>query len=220
MVLVGNLKDLKLVNIIQINCIERNVARLTVITPEKKGTIYFAEGQIVHAEFNPYLGERAVHEMLGLKDGQFKVENGVKAPAQTINRPWNSVVLEGLRLLDEKQVFSTPIPKQVFSSLSEQPEVKNVFVLDYQGRLIEGKAGSRDLPVIISFTWYKLKKSLSLFYSESFRYILIRKDSSYLFILELKPHLVVIETELRLLVPDFIGRVEKILRNIRKNKDA
>ncbi len=219
MVLVGNLKDLKLVNIIQINCIERNVAKLTVLTPEKKGTIYFAGGQIVHAEFNPYLGERAVHEMLGLKDGQFKVENGIEAPAQTIHRPWNSVVLEGLRLLDEKQVFSTPIPKQVFSSLSEQPEVKNVFVLDYQGRLIEGKAGNRNFPAIVAFTWYKLKKSLSLFYSESFRYILIRKEANYLFILELKPHLVVIETDLRLLVPDFIGRVEKILRNIRKNKD-
>ncbi|HFE65211.1 MAG TPA: DUF4388 domain-containing protein, partial [Caldithrix sp.] len=157
MVLVGNLKDLRLANIIQINCIEQNVAKVTVTSLDRSGYLYFANGQIVHAEFNPYIGERAVQEMLSLSDGQFKVEAGVKAPANTITRPWNSVVLEGLRLIDEKNQQLAPLPKQLFTYIAGQKGVKNVYVIDYNGRIIEGKISENVNPLTLTFIWYKLK---------------------------------------------------------------
>ncbi|RMI02425.1 MAG: DUF4388 domain-containing protein [Calditrichaeota bacterium] len=214
MALVGNLKDLKLANIIQINCIERNVAKVTVHSPEQDGAIYFSNGAIVHAEFGPYVGERAVHEMLGLGEGEFKVEAGVQAPMQTITQPWNSVVLEGLRLLDERKVNSAPIPRQLFALLSGLKNVQNVFVLNYNGQVVEGKTRNEVHPLYLTFVWYKLKKMLNLFYSDFFQYIVLRKSDGYFFIFEFKPNLIVVETNLRVITPEFTGMVKKVLKQV------
>lgn len=214
MVLVGNLKDLKLVNIIQINCIERNVAKVTVTSRDREGYIYFADGQIVHAEFNPYIGERAVQEMLSLTDGQFKAEAGIQAPANTINRPWNSVVLEGLRLIDEKNQQVMPVPKQLFTFISVQKGVRNVSVLDYNGNLIEGELPEKSNPMAVTFIWYKTKKILTLFYMDFSQYVYLRNDNGYLFIFEARPNLIVIETELDILVHEFVTQVKKILKRL------
>ena len=46
MALVGNLKDLKLPSLIQLNCMERNTAKLTIETDGQYGFLYFEKGQI------------------------------------------------------------------------------------------------------------------------------------------------------------------------------
>jgi len=206
-----------LANIIQINCIERNVAKVTVTSLDRDGFIFFADGQIVHAEFNPYIGERAVHEMLALTDGQFKVEASIQAPANTITHPWNSVVLEGLRLIDEKNQQISPLPKQLFTLISGQKGVKNVCVLDYNGKLVEGKLAAKINPLAITFIWYKLKKVITLFYTDVFRYTFLRNAHGYLLIFELKPNLVIIETELNIILHDFVKNVKKILKHLTTN---
>lgn len=212
MVLVGNLKDLKLANIIQINCIERNVARVTVTTPETEGFIYFAEGKIVHAEFHPFIGEKAVHEMLALSNGQFKVEAGIQAPAQTITHPWNSVVLEGLRLIDEKNQTSSPIPAQWFHIISSYRGVKTVSVINYKGHIIEGKLSQAGRRFLATFVWYKIKKIQTLFFSDEFHYAILRFSDGYFFVFEVKPHLVVIETHQDIPIPNFVDQIKKILK--------
>lgn len=214
MVLVGNLKDLRLANIIQLNCMERNVAKVTVSSHEGTGFLYFAEGQIVHAEFSPYIGERAVYEMLSLNDGQFKVEAGVQAPSHTIKRPWNSVVLDSLRELDEKSQQTTSISKKVFSSISVQKGVKNVFVLDFEGKVIEGHLNENLNPHSLTFIWYKLKKILTLFYASNFHYTFLKDRTGYLFIFEFHSSLIIIETDLNVIVDDFTALIAKILKGI------
>ncbi|NIU02439.1 MAG: DUF4388 domain-containing protein, partial [Nitrosopumilaceae archaeon] len=214
MALVGNLKDLKLVNIIQINCIERNKAKLFIRSADKVGAIFFNDGSIVHAEFDPYVGVRAVHEMLSLNEGQFKVELGIESPTQTINQPWNSVVLEGLRLVDEQESLSTPIPKQLFANLSNIKNVENVFVLDFNGKVIEGKAQDSGFPLYITFLWYKQKKILNHFYSDEFQFVQLRQKDGYIFIFENRPNLIVIKTNLKVIIPEFKVTVRKILKQL------
>ena len=41
MALVGNLKDIKLANLVQLNCMEHNTAKLTIEHNGKYGFIYF-----------------------------------------------------------------------------------------------------------------------------------------------------------------------------------
>ncbi len=214
MVLVGNLKDLRLANIIQLNCMERNVAKVTVSSHEGTGFLYFAEGQIVHAEFSPYIGERAVYEMLALSDGQFKVEAGVQAPAHTIKRPWNSVVLDSLRELDEKSQEATSVHKKVYSVLSAQKIIRSVQVLDYNGKILEGKTGEQFDSSAISFIWYKFRRILDAAHGENFQYTFLRSSESYLFILEFRASLIAIETALDVITDDFIHQVHKLLRGI------
>jgi hypothetical protein len=214
MVLVGNLKDLRLANIIQLNCMERNVAKVTVSSHEGTGFLYFAEGQIVHAEFSPYIGERAVYEMLSLNDGQFKVEAGVQSPAHTIKKPWNSVVLDCLRELDEKNQKTTSVPKQAFSLLSNQKIIKQIVVTDLSGKLIEGKNTEQLNGVLISFTWYKLKKILTLFYNENFQYTFLRGNSGYLFIIEFRGTLVAFITDINVVPQEITRLITKVLKGI------
>jgi len=216
MALVGNLKDLKLVNIIQINCIERNTAKLSVLSTNKEGVIFFRNGSIVHAEYDPYVGVRAVHEMLSINEGQFKVEAGLESPTQTINQPWNSVVLEGLRLVDEKKNLNTPIPKQLFANLSNIKSVENVFVLDFNGAVIEGKIQNNGFSYYLTLLWYKQKKVLNNFYADSFQYIQIRQKDGYLFIFENSPNLIIIKTNLKVLIAEFKITVNKILKQIKQ----
>ena len=53
MALVGNLNDLKLPSLIQLNCMEKNTAKLTIENNGRFSFIYFDKGQIVHAESEP-----------------------------------------------------------------------------------------------------------------------------------------------------------------------
>jgi len=218
MALVGNLKDLKLANIIQINCIERNVAKVSVSGADLKGAIFFINGSIIHAEYGPYVGENAVHEMLALNDGEFKVEAGVEARSRTVTQPWNSIVLEGLRLIDEKKAANAPIPKQLFSLISGLKHVRNVFVLNNSGQLVEGTIKGQTHPLSLTFIWYKIKKMLNLLYSDTFQYVMLRKHDGYFLIFEFRPNLIVVETDIRVIAPDFALLVKKLLKQINSSK--
>ncbi len=215
MVLVGNLKDLHLANIIQLNCMESNIAKVSVSSHEGTGYLYFAEGQIVHAEFSPYIGERAVFEMLSLNDGQFKVEAGVQAPAHTIKRPWNSVVLDSLRELDEKREQSLPSPQKISAMLSGQKGIKNIFVLDHDGKLVEGELNEKIDSDSLAFIWYKIKKILTFFDTGSINYTFLKDHWGYLFIIEFQLSLIFIETDLNIVVDDFVKAVSKMIKNIK-----
>ncbi len=156
--------------------------------------------------------------MLGLTEGEFRVEAGIKPPKQTISKSWNSIVLEGLRLIDEKKIDSAPIPRQLFAMLSGLKNVQNVFVLNYNGKVVEGNLNNSLHPLYLTFVWYKLKKLLNLFYSDIFQYIVLRKNDGYFFIFEFRPNLIVIETDLKVITPDFTHMVKKVLKQLNTSK--
>ncbi len=136
MALVGNLRDLKLPSLIQLNCMELNTAKLTIERGGKFGFIYFEEGQLVHAEFEPEIGEDAVFRMLGLQEGGFKVENGVRAPVRTIKTNWNNLLLEGLHKLDTAGENDEHRYFRLFERLLTIKGVIRAFMIDAEGALI------------------------------------------------------------------------------------
>ncbi len=103
MALIGNLKEIKLPSLIQLNCMERNTAKLTIEHGGKFGFIYFDNGQIAHAEFDPFDGEEAVYRLLALFEGKFKVENDVRPPIKSINTSWSNLLLAGMHKLDHRK---------------------------------------------------------------------------------------------------------------------
>jgi len=103
MALIGNLKDIKLASLIQLNCMEHNDAKLSIERSGKFGFIYFEDGQVTHAEFDPYIGEEAIYRLLGLYEGKFKVESDVAPPVRTIETSWSNLLLEGMHKLDHSQ---------------------------------------------------------------------------------------------------------------------
>lgn len=97
----GNLRSMSLPSIVQINCTEMNQARLSLRRKAEEATLYFEEGNVVHAVMQDETGEEVVYKLLGWADGEFELEMGIEPPAQSITVAWSSLLLEGMRRLDE-----------------------------------------------------------------------------------------------------------------------
>jgi hypothetical protein len=108
MALTGELNDLSLAELIEFFCNQRKTGRLKVIYSIGAGYFYLKNGAVIHAYFGDLRGIDAVFYALTQPNASFKFSPGFEAPEQTINQPWTSVVLEGLRRMDEGVQPRTP----------------------------------------------------------------------------------------------------------------
>ena len=97
----GNLRILTLPSIVQINCTERNQAHLLLRRQGQEGSLFFADGEIVHATLDSKTGEEAIYDLLTWEDGDFELEMGVLSPERTITQGWSGLLMEGMRRIDE-----------------------------------------------------------------------------------------------------------------------
>lgn len=110
MPLSGELNDLSLAELIEFFCNQRKTGRLKVIYSVGPGYFYLQSGSVVHARIGVLRGIEAVFYALTLPNASFTFSPAFEAPEQTINQPWTSVVLEGLRRMDEGVRPAEPFP--------------------------------------------------------------------------------------------------------------
>ena len=108
MALTGELSDLSLAELIEFFCNQRKSGRLKVVYAAGAGYFYLKSGSVVHARFGDLRGIDAVYYALTQSNASFTFSPAFEAPEQTINQPWASVVLEGLRRMDES--IQPPVP--------------------------------------------------------------------------------------------------------------
>ncbi len=108
MALTGELNDLSLAELIEFFCNQRKTGRLKVIYPMGAGYFFLKAGAVVHARFGDLRGIDAVFFALTQPNASFKFSPAFEPPEHTINQPWTSVVLEGLRRMDEGVMPRTP----------------------------------------------------------------------------------------------------------------
>lgn len=104
MALIGNLKEFNLVNLIQLNCLEKKTAKLTFNYRGKIGVIYFENGEIPHAQYDNSTGPDAIYRAIHLTEGEFKIEDGIRTNIRTNDIKWSELILEGMRIYDESQI--------------------------------------------------------------------------------------------------------------------
>ncbi len=104
MPLQGNLDEMSLANLIQVNCQEMRSARLTLTHKGQKGEVYFSDGQVVHANTGPLTGDDAIYELLRWDTGIFTLETDVRAPEKTLDTAWSDLLLEGMKRLADWQM--------------------------------------------------------------------------------------------------------------------
>src|SRR5438132_413473 len=112
MALTGELSDLSLAELIEFFCNQRKTGRLKVVYTSGPGYFYLQAGSVVHARIGVLRGVEAVYYALTLPNASFTFSPAFEAPEHTINQPWTSVVLEGLRRMDEGIAPRTPFPEQ------------------------------------------------------------------------------------------------------------
>lgn len=111
MPLTGEINDLSLSELIEVFCNRRKAGCLTVEYPQGTAQFYLKPGAIVHAAFEDLNGVEAVHYALTLPNASFSFQSEVEAPEKSIDQPWTSVVLDGLRKIDEGVVPVKPSAK-------------------------------------------------------------------------------------------------------------
>lgn len=165
MALVGNLKDLKLPSLIQLNCMEKNTAKMTIEQGPKFGFLYFEGGQIVHAEFEPDMGEAALFKLLALYSGNFKVESGIRSPAKTITKNWNNLLLDAMHQLDDQDEGHTRKYDHLFERLFTVKGVQKVTVYYDEGTTIASSdedSGRSNLYAFVQIQSGKVGNALNL----------------------------------------------------------
>ena len=108
MSLTGELSDLSLAELIEFFCNQRKTGRLKVTYSVGEGYFYLKSGAVIHASFGDLRGVDAVHFALTQSTASFTFSAEFEAPEHSINQPWTSVVLEGLRRMDEGIVPPQP----------------------------------------------------------------------------------------------------------------
>src|SRR3989442_3866734 len=123
MALTGELSDLSLAELIEFFCNQRKTGRLKVVYSSGPGYFYLQAGSVVHARIGALRGIEAVYYALTLPNASFTFSPAFEAPEHTINQPWTSVVLEGLRRMDEGIAARNPFSEPEYSREDESKAV-------------------------------------------------------------------------------------------------
>jgi response regulator RpfG family c-di-GMP phosphodiesterase len=97
----GSLTEMSLPDVVQILFHGRKSGKLAISSEGKRGEIHFCDGQIYDASFGDDLKEEAFYEMLLLTGGDFELDPNFKPTERKIALGPESLLLEGMRRLDE-----------------------------------------------------------------------------------------------------------------------
>ena len=99
----GDVTGLSLSDVIQLNGNNGFSGCITVQNEARIGRIFFRDGKIVHAEQGGKVGEAAFNELMEWSSGHFSLEPNISTTSHTIQKSTQFVLMEALRLIDEKR---------------------------------------------------------------------------------------------------------------------
>ncbi len=142
----GQISDLQLSDLIQMNCLGRMTTALHVQIDEYNGIIYFQDGHIIHTVVNDKEGEEAFYDIMTWQGGKFSVEKGAKADKVSIHKGWQSLMLEGMRRADEIENPSHEAEKEHKKKQSRLTEILMDF-LKTKGVILASVFDSEGFPL-------------------------------------------------------------------------
>lgn len=83
-------------DLLQMCCLSRRNGALQMVKDGKNGLVFLRNGKIVHAETNTARGPDALFEMVAWKNVEFAYECSVRPPLETINTPWDEILIDAI----------------------------------------------------------------------------------------------------------------------------
>jgi hypothetical protein len=157
----GIIQGATLPDLIQMECLAMSTRAVRVERGPHRGRIFFAGGQVVHAELDDLTGEEALFEMLRWTGGVFEFEEGIRSMEETITRQWQGLLIEAAQRADETAAFPNPnsqsasfttttsTPKTMTAipmiptppaEVFRDPEVKSAVQFSEDGELLESRS--------------------------------------------------------------------------------
>jgi len=97
----GNLQQLGILDLLQLLSMNRRSGSLSITTQAGAGEVRLAEGEIVDAVYRRLEGEKALYRLLGETEGVFSFASGASHSLRRIVLSTRSLLLEGMRQIDE-----------------------------------------------------------------------------------------------------------------------
>lgn len=148
MAIKGNLQDINVADLIQLNCQAGYRARLSAKSGGEELALYFDGGEVVHAQGGALQGEEAVYRLLTWDTGTFEVEQGVEPPARTIGVPWSALVMEGMRRLDEGRLQRARSTEGKESTVMAEPQKRSERLAEALRRIVDNSTDIEGVAVI------------------------------------------------------------------------
>ncbi|MDP8228764.1 MAG: DUF4388 domain-containing protein, partial [Candidatus Electryoneaceae bacterium] len=126
----GTIKAVSLPDTIRLMCDSGRTVALMVSVGQKQGTMFFQDGEIVHAVQNDLEGEEAFLSIISWKGGEFSLRALAQKREKTIFESWEGLLLESARRNDEakmeasKKMSSDQEANQSTQSASNTPKTK------------------------------------------------------------------------------------------------
>ncbi len=99
----GRLAEMNMIDLLQSLELGQKTCALTITRDGENCRMFFADGQINHAELGPVVGDDAVYSVVTWPDGSFEIDFNSRSDKQTTTRSTQSLLMEALRLLDEQK---------------------------------------------------------------------------------------------------------------------
>jgi response regulator RpfG family c-di-GMP phosphodiesterase len=97
----GSLTEMGLPDMVQVLFHGRKTGKLRIRSGDEDGEIHFLKGAIVNALWQGESGAGAFYRLLALSEGDFQLDPGFKPPETLITDAVETLLLEGMRRLDE-----------------------------------------------------------------------------------------------------------------------
>jgi TonB family protein len=116
----GNLQDSLLPEVLQFLFLSGKTGRVAVSDGARHGSIYFEDGNVLHAEFGDGRGPDAFFQLCFLRKGYFRFEPGIRATSRTMLEGGVELLLDAARQLDtlrrethsgERESLDAPTPQ-------------------------------------------------------------------------------------------------------------
>lgn len=105
----GNIRNIGLHEILQLECLAHRSSILEVSTHGASGRIFIKEGAISHAESANIAGHDAFYFLMSLRGGSFNLRDYEEPKTETIQGPWEFLLMESSRMRDEGELTEEPM---------------------------------------------------------------------------------------------------------------
>lgn len=149
----GHLSLFSVIDLVQMICLSQKTTVLRILTGEDCGIVHIKKGEVTHAIWNDLVGEKALLSIFTTTDGTFEKLPFPPDEQKTIDRGWQQLMMESMRIVDEQKAVGAMSTKNTDLQQTERYES------DYANLIEQGFSALRsgDLLTARKF-WDQAKK--------------------------------------------------------------
>jgi hypothetical protein len=143
----GDLQQVSSVDLLQLLAMNRRSGTLSINTQAGNGEVRIKSGEIVDAVFRRLEREKALYRLLAQTEGTFSFVSGAPQFLERIQVPTNTLLMEGLRQLDETERLRRELDLDGAALLAIAPPTADMS--EASARVLEALTAPRTLPELL-----------------------------------------------------------------------